>query len=206
MARSTVIFPAVPFVIEGRKERPQERTSSLADGSPALIRERLDTLAAAFLSDMRPALLFECGRLIFANDAARTLLGSNSAGDRFLEALKVSIGNGVIKTGLLLNTRAGIYAPVLQSGPRNQPTRICFLIRRSEETSVSEALSKRERGVLTLLLKGLTNGQIAEELGISIETVRKHISHALEKTGSKTRAGLVGRALGDSKNVTRSGY
>jgi len=45
-------------------------------------------------------------------------------------------------------------------------------------------------------VKGLTNGQIAVELGISVETVRKHVSRAFEKTGAKTRAGLVGRALG----------
>ena len=47
-----------------------------------------------------------------------------------------------------------------------------------------------------LLVKGLTNAEIAGELGISVETVRKHVSKALEKTETKTRAGLVGRALG----------
>jgi hypothetical protein len=36
--------------------------------------------------------------------------------------------------------------------------------------------------------------QVAGELSISVETVRKHVSNALEKTGTKTRAGLVGRA------------
>ena len=49
-------------------------------------------------------------------------------------------------------------------------------------------------------MKGLTNGQIAGKLGISIETVRKHVSNALEKTGTKTRAGLVGRALKRSEH------
>lgn len=53
----------------------------------------------------------------------------------------------------------------------------------------------RELGVLTWLVKGCTNGQIATRLGISIETVRKHVSHSLKKTGTKTRTGLVGRAL-----------
>jgi DNA-binding CsgD family transcriptional regulator len=36
----------------------------------------------------------------------------------------------------------------------------------------------------------------AKELGISIETVRMHISHALKKTKTKTRTGLVARGLG----------
>jgi len=49
------------------------------------------------------------------------------------------------------------------------------------------SLSERERGVLALLVKGLTNREIAEELGVSTETVKKHISQALSKTTSKTR-------------------
>jgi DNA-binding CsgD family transcriptional regulator len=54
----------------------------------------------------------------------------------------------------------------------------------------------RRLEVVRLLVKGFTNQQIADGLGISIETVRKHVSKALEKTGTKTRAGLVARALG----------
>jgi DNA-binding CsgD family transcriptional regulator len=56
-------------------------------------------------------------------------------------------------------------------------------------------LSDRELDVVRLLVKGLTNQEIADELSISIETVRKHVSKALEKTGTKTRAGLVAKAL-----------
>ncbi len=48
---------------------------------------------------------------------------------------------------------------------------------------------------MTWLMKGFTNGEIATRLGISIETVRKHISHSLKKTETKTRAALVARAL-----------
>jgi len=48
--------------------------------------------------------------------------------------------------------------------------------------------------VLALLVKGLTNREIAEELGVSTETVKKHISQALSKTGSKTRTALDTRA------------
>jgi Bacterial regulatory proteins, luxR family len=46
--------------------------------------------------------------------------------------------------------------------------------------------------VLRLLVKGLTNGQIADALGIASETMRKHVSLALERTGTKTRTELVG--------------
>jgi hypothetical protein len=46
--------------------------------------------------------------------------------------------------------------------------------------------------VLRPLVKGLTNGQIADALGIASETMRKHVSLALERTGTKTRTELVG--------------
>ena len=198
MTRSTAPSAAV-VALRGRgKGFARRRTFSLTEGSPALVRERLDTFAAAFLSESRPGLIFEYGRLVFANDAARTLLGSTSESDRFVEALKASISQGVLERGLLLRTRSGTFAPVLHPARHRQghPTRICFLVRRSTSTSTYESLSERELDVLRLLVKGRTNGEIGEELRISIETVRKHVSRAFEKTGTKNRAGLVGRGVG----------
>lgn len=182
MTRSIRTFPAVSGFRGRRKGSPQERPFRLTDGSLALVRERLDTFAAAFLADPRPGLVFEYGRLVSANVAARSLLGSTSASDSFLEALKVSVGNGVMERGLLFRARSGVYAPVLHPARnlRSHPTRICFLIKQRELAPAFAALSARGLGVLTLLVKGLTNGQIADELGISIETVRKHVSRVRE--------------------------
>ena len=181
-------------------------TFGASDGSPILARERLYTLTVAFLADTRPGLIFEYRRLVFANDAARTLLRSTETSAEFLNGLKISVSGGALQPGLLLRTRSGVYAPVLHPtrNRRAHPTRICFLVKVPEATAAYASLSERELDVLRLLVKGLTNGEMAHELGISIETVRKHISHALEKTGTTTRAGLVGRALG-VKDVTRSG-
>lgn len=86
---------------------------------------------------------------------------------------------------------------VRPAGSRGQhPTLVCFLIRQRRADPAFESLTERELGVVLLLVKGLTNAEIGCELGISVETVRKHVSSALEKTGARTRAGLVGRALG----------
>lgn len=198
MTRSIRTVTLASALRDRRKRSPRERPLSLTDGPSALVRERLDTFAAEFLADVRPGLIFEYGRLVFANDAARNVLDSTSASDGFVAALKASVRNGVLERGLLLRTSSGTYAPVLHPAHsrHGHPTRICFLVRRSESTAAYESLSERELDVLTLLVKGLTNGQIADELGISIETVRKHVSRAFEKTGTNTRAGLVGRALG----------
>ena len=42
-------------------------------------------------------------------------------------------------------------------------------------------LTRRERQVLTKLVDGLTNKQIAQELDISYETVKEHVQHILRK-------------------------
>ncbi len=43
------------------------------------------------------------------------------------------------------------------------------------------ALTKREREVLQLLMRGLTNRAIAEQLFVSMETVKSHVHHIIQK-------------------------
>lgn len=52
-------------------------------------------------------------------------------------------------------------------------------------------LSTREKEVLTLICKGKTNSEIAEELFLSNRTVENHRAKLLSKTGSKNTAQLV---------------
>jgi len=52
-------------------------------------------------------------------------------------------------------------------------------------------LTKREKEVFTLLVKGLNTDEIANELVISEKTVRNHISNAMQKLGVKGRAQAV---------------
>ena len=55
-------------------------------------------------------------------------------------------------------------------------------------------LTRRERDVLPLLVKGRTNRQIAEELFISENTAGVHVSNILGKLGASTRAEAAGIA------------
>ena len=50
-----------------------------------------------------------------------------------------------------------------------------------------EVLSPREREVLLLLAEGLPNAEIAEELGVAVNTVRNHVRSILVKLGLRNR-------------------
>lgn len=48
-------------------------------------------------------------------------------------------------------------------------------------------LTVQEQRVARLLPRGLTNQQIADELGVSLETVKTHVRHVLAKLGARDR-------------------
>ena len=58
-------------------------------------------------------------------------------------------------------------------------------------------LSDREREILYLIALGHTSPEIADMLHITHNTVRTHARNAMDKTGARSRAHLVAKALGD---------
>ena len=58
----------------------------------------------------------------------------------------------------------------------------------------SEELTPRERDVLSLLVQGKSNRQIAERLGISEHTAKFHVTAVLQKMGAQTRTEAVVKA------------
>ncbi|HEY4035655.1 MAG TPA: LuxR C-terminal-related transcriptional regulator [Ktedonobacteraceae bacterium] len=80
-----------------------------------------------------------------------------------------------------------------------QETRTC--VQTEEPTKVyqlPEPLSEREREVLQLLASGASNQEIAQELVIVVDTVKRHVSHIFSKLGAHNRmqAVLQARELG----------
>jgi two-component system response regulator NreC len=66
---------------------------------------------------------------------------------------------------------------------------------RAARRAADDPLSNREHEVLRLLALGYTNGEIADELFISVRTAETHRSHILHKLHLATRADLVRYAL-----------
>ena len=56
-------------------------------------------------------------------------------------------------------------------------------------------LTEREVEVLSRLAGGKTNGEIAEELFVSVRTVERHIANIYAKIGSRSRANATAYAL-----------
>ncbi len=63
------------------------------------------------------------------------------------------------------------------------------------EAAGLEALSPRERELVTLVARGRTNAQIADQLYISVRTVSSHLDRIRDKTGCRRRADLTRLAL-----------
>jgi DNA-binding CsgD family transcriptional regulator len=57
------------------------------------------------------------------------------------------------------------------------------------------ALTERELDVLELLVAGASNKLIARELGLSLATVKTHVSHIFRKAGATSRTELSARVL-----------
>ena len=58
-----------------------------------------------------------------------------------------------------------------------------------------EQLTQRERQVLEMILAGKPNRRVAQDLEISEKTVEAHRAHIMEKTGARSFAELVTRAV-----------
>ena len=67
-------------------------------------------------------------------------------------------------------------------------------------------LTPRGRAVVRCLAQGHTNKEIAEQLGITEQTVKEHIQRLMRKTKTATRTGMLARLLleSDSESITDS--
>lgn len=70
-----------------------------------------------------------------------------------------------------------------------------FFHRSELPASEAERPSPREREILDLLVKGLVLKEVAEQLGIGLETVRTHVNHIYQKLQVRSRTEAVVKYL-----------
>jgi NarL family two-component system response regulator LiaR len=69
------------------------------------------------------------------------------------------------------------------------------LVHAARQATETEALTGRELDVLKLMVDGLKNTEIAEQLVVSLSTVKYHISNILMKLGVENRVAAVTTAM-----------
>ncbi len=116
--------------------------------------------------------------------------------DYLLEAVRAGAAGFVLKHNALLRVAELIRTVLVGDPPLDQGLAMRLLRRLSymqgpTEYGAAEAgarhLTGREREVLGYLARGCTNGQIAEELVLSVGTVKTHVHRIISKLGVSDR-------------------
>lgn len=118
--------------------------------------------------------------------------------------LEPELVESALKSGaigyLLKDVGAARLADAIRAAARGQPTidssaAHLLVPRAGQPGPVGEDLTGRERDILALLVRGLTNKQIATELHLSPGTVRIYVSQILTKLGVSNRTEAAALAL-----------
>jgi pimeloyl-ACP methyl ester carboxylesterase/DNA-binding CsgD family transcriptional regulator len=140
-----------------------------------LLRARVDTDVSGLLKEVRtPTLVLHARKDAIAPLAEGRLLASEIPDAQFVE----------------LDSRNHVLLEHEPAWARFEEAVLAFTGQSAEAGTdpVFDALSRREREALALLVEGLSNANIAERLGISEKTVRNHLSNLFDKLGVWSRA------------------
>lgn len=143
--------------------------------------------------------LRELGKLV---PATRTiLLTAEIEGEQILEALKLGAQGIVLKHSalqILVESIRCVHAGQYWIGQEGVADLVEALRRtvqgtsaRSPAASQEFGLTAREREVIALIGAGYTNKRLAQELGISENTAKHHITNIFDKLGVSSRLELV---------------
>ena len=125
------------------------------------------------------------------------VIALTSFGDK--EMVREALAAGALSY-LLKNVSAEDLAEAIRSASSGRSTlaaeAVQALIQSAPiEPAIGNDLTPREREVLALVVKGLTNPEIAARLVVSRATAKAHVSNVLAKLGVSNRAAAVALAL-----------
>jgi DNA-binding CsgD family transcriptional regulator len=165
-----------------RKELPYLVTVAGADIAPFRLENR-STVVGRGPVDLQidnDGLSREHAKLVRNTDGLYTIVDLNSTNGTWVQGQRVEIATlqegDEIQLGpdiVLRFTRARAPVPTAGGGP-----------------DVEAKLTARELEVARLVSRGLTNAQIAQQLGISTRTVTSHLDHIYNRLGVRTRVAL----------------
>jgi DNA-binding NarL/FixJ family response regulator len=134
-----------------------------------------DTLPADLLTAIR---VVAAGDALLAPSVTRRLIGEFA---RTAPAAGRPDGSGA----------EGVEADAGGAGPRPDAAARTSSSGRSTVEQLARVLTDRELEVLSMVARGLSNGEIAEELTISPATAKTHVAHLLTKLDARDRIQLV---------------
>jgi DNA-binding NarL/FixJ family response regulator len=119
--------------------------------------------------------------------------------EKVFEALKAGASGYLLKNTGLLHMAEALKELYNGGSPMsaNIARKLVSVFRDSaKDVDELETLSHRENEILKLLSKGLLYKEIADQLGISTNTVRQHIHKIYEKLHVQNRTEAINKALG----------
>jgi DNA-binding NarL/FixJ family response regulator len=127
-----------------------------------------------------------------AQDAnARVLIFSTFARDDEIQAALDAGALGFLQKSASRNELLAALREVSQGRKSLAPE----IARRLNELRLGPAITAREREILALIANGQANKEIAATLFISEDTVKRHVSHILEKLDVNDRAQATAEAI-----------
>jgi DNA-binding NarL/FixJ family response regulator len=121
--------------------------------------------------------------------------------EKVFEALKAGASGYLLKNTGLVQLVESLKELHNGGSPMsaNIARKLVTLFRDSQkQTEALDILSNRENEILQLLAKGLLYKEIADQLAISVSTVRQHIHHIYEKLHVQNRTEAINKAFGKS--------
>ncbi|MES1215177.1 MAG: response regulator transcription factor [Bacteroidota bacterium] len=121
--------------------------------------------------------------------------------EKVFEALKAGAAGYLLKNTGLVQLIESLKELHNGGSPMsaNIARKLVTVFREQQKEAVPvETLSQRENEILQLLAKGLLYKEIAEQISISVSTVRQHIHHIYEKLHVQNRTEAINKAFGKS--------
>ncbi len=130
------------------------------------------------------------GELMALRPTARIVVLTASAADHvLLQAIESGAAGFVSKTRPLAEVTAAVRSAAAGESVISPEllARLLPRMRSGGKSGRSDELTEREREVLALLAAGLSNAAIAQQLTVSVHTVRNHVANLSAKLGAHSK-------------------